>query len=401
MIEQWRRNQYAVLVAIFISFLGVSFVLPFLPLYIQQLGVTDVGEIAFLSGVTFAVAPLASGLLAPLWGVLADRYGVKLMVVRALGSFIVLYILMAMVSHPWQLITLRLGIGVFGGFGPMTASLVTLGVPQREVGAAIGRLQATQILATALGPLIGGVLADRFGIRVAFLYTAFFCVVALLLIVFLYREERDEGVHTPDIARVSIRALFRLPAFGPMLVVLLLSIGVDRAFGPLIPLFVALLDPSVPVASTSGLVFSVGSFVSAVAASQVGRLARRFEPTVLLPSGLLLGLVATAPLLVVDRVWQLVVLRVLFGVASGMTATLVYAAATRMIPQSARSTAFGFLGSATNLATAAGPFAAGAMATISLRATFGAATAVYAAATVLSFLLWRRSLKVRDVLTTG
>jgi len=72
-----------------------------------------------------------------------------------------------------------------------------------------------------------------------------------------------------------------------------------------------------------------------------------------------------------------------------------------MIPQSARSTAFGFLGSATNLATAAGPFAAGAMATISLRATFGAATAVYAAATVLSFLLWRRSLKVRDVLTTG
>src|SRR5206468_2697904 len=87
--EAWRRNQYAVLVCVFTSFLGFSFVQPFMPLYIKQLGVTDLGEAALYSGVAFGIAPLFSGLLAPFWGMLADSHGVKVMVQRALVSFIV------------------------------------------------------------------------------------------------------------------------------------------------------------------------------------------------------------------------------------------------------------------------------------------------------------------------
>src|SRR5579859_7534166 len=128
--EPWKRNQYAILVSVFISWLAFSFVIPFLPLFIRQLGVSDVGQIAFYSGLAFAVSPLLSGLLAPFWGMLADRYGVKLMVQRALISFGVIYVLMSLIAHPWQLIALRLSVGLFGGFGPMTAALVTIGVPR-------------------------------------------------------------------------------------------------------------------------------------------------------------------------------------------------------------------------------------------------------------------------------
>src|SRR5947208_167356 len=154
-MEPWRRNQYAVLISVFTSFMGFSFVQPFMPLYIRQLGVTDVGEAAFYSGVAVGVAPLFSGILAPFWGMLADRFGVKVMVQRAMLSFVIINLLMGLVVAPWQLLALRVCIGLFGGFGPMTASLVTIGAPQEQVGPAIGRLQATQILASAVGPFVG------------------------------------------------------------------------------------------------------------------------------------------------------------------------------------------------------------------------------------------------------
>lgn len=381
--EQWRRNQYAVLLSVFISFLGFSFVIPFLPLYIKELGSTDTGQTALLSGLTFGISPLFSGLLAPLWGVLADRHGVKIMVQRALVSFAVLNALMALVANPWQLLALRAAIGLFGGFGPMTASLVTIGAPQREVAPAIGKLQACQILATALGPLMGGVVADTLGIRTSFFITAGLCFVAFVFITLLYREERAGGAGARRAARLPARALFALPGFLPLILILLLTQFVDRGLGPVMPLFVADLDPSLPVASTAGVVFSVGSMVSAAAASQVGRLLGRYDARRLLPLSLAFGLLGIAPLIWVDRIWELVVARIVFGLAVGTVATLAYSAATALVPQDSRATAFGFLGSASSFATALGPVGTGALATVSLRTSFTVDTLVYGAALAL------------------
>lgn len=382
--EAWKRNQYAILVSVFISWLAFSFVTPFLPLFIRQLGVTDVRDIAFYSGLSFAVSPLLSGLLAPFWGRLADRYGVKIMVQRALVSFGIVYVLMAFITHPWQLIALRLSVGIFGGFGPMTAALVTIGVPREHVGQSIGRLQATQIFANAIGPLLGGVLADTLGIRASFLVTAGLNVLAMAMITALYREQRGRAAGHRRGARLSLRAILVLPGFLTLMAIMLIGQCVDRGFSPVLPLFISELDPTRPVASTAGFVFSVGLFVSAAAASQIGRLMERVPPSRLLIGSLACGLVATAPLILISQIWHLLALRVVFGLATGTTATLTYAAATRLVPQESRTTAFGFLGSATNLATAAGPLAAGALAGFSLRAVFVADTILYVGALALA-----------------
>jgi MFS transporter, DHA1 family, multidrug resistance protein len=374
--EAWRRNQYAVLIAVFVSFLGFSFVLPFLPLYIGQLGVDDLGQIALLSGLAFALAPLFSGLLAPVWGALADRHGVKIMVQRALFSFAILNFLMSLVWSPYQLLALRAGIGLFGGFGPMTASLVTRGAPQKEIGSAIGKLQATQILATAIGPMLGGLVADQFGIRASFIVTAVLCFISFVLITILYREDRGgEKRERPE--HLPIRQLFTLAGFTPILAVIFLSQFVDRGLGPIIPLFVGALDPTVPVASTAGLVFSIGLFVSAAAASQAGRLIRQHDPRHLLLLSLIIGFAAILPLVLVDQIWQLMVTRVFFGLATGTTMTVAYSVAARVVPQHVRSTAFGFLGSASSMATALGPITAGALAGFSLRAVFAVDAVIY------------------------
>jgi DHA1 family multidrug resistance protein-like MFS transporter len=384
--EPWRRNQYAVLVSVFISFMGFSFVIPFMPLYIRELGVTDVNQAAFLAGIAFGVAPLFSGLLAPLWGRLADRHGVKVMVQRALISFAILNGLMALVDSPYQLLALRAGIGLFGGFGPMTASLVTIGAPRHEIGPAIGKLQATQILATAIGPLLGGIVADTLGIRVAFISTAIFCAIAFALITALYRQEPGRALAARANRPLTMRGLLSIPGFLPLLAILFLAQMVDRGVGPIMPLFIQVLDSTVPVASTAGLVVSAGALVSAVAASQVGRISARRDARRLLLISLIIGLAATAPLVIVHTLPELIGLRLLFGLAAGTTATLTYSAAARAVPEESRTTAFGFLGSASSFATAVGPFSVGALSTLDLRIAFAALALFYGIAIVIALV---------------
>ena len=96
----WRRNLFAVTAVSFIGFTGFTLVMPFLPLFIRQLGVSDVGEIALWAGVSLGVTPAVNALVSPFWGRLADRFGRKIMVVRSLAACVVAMGAMAFVTRP-------------------------------------------------------------------------------------------------------------------------------------------------------------------------------------------------------------------------------------------------------------------------------------------------------------
>src|SRR3982750_3948618 len=100
--DAWRRNVFAVTAASFMGYTGFTLVMPFLPLFIGQLGVTDVGHVAIWTGLSLGVTPGLTALLAPAWGRLGDRYGRKIMVERSMISFVVLFTAMAFVRTAWQ-----------------------------------------------------------------------------------------------------------------------------------------------------------------------------------------------------------------------------------------------------------------------------------------------------------
>jgi MFS family permease len=351
--------------------------------------VSDVGQIALLSGVAQGISPLTSGLLAPLWGILADRFGVKVMVQRALLAFVIMNTLASLVANPWQLLAVRLGIGLFGGFGPMTTTLVTTGAPQKEVGPAIGRLQAIQILATAAGPTLGGLVADTFGIRTSFVVTAILCFASFLLMTMLYREDREQIAQRKAARAIPVRYLFGLPGFVPLAFVLFITQYVDRGFGPIVPLFVADVEPTLPVASTAGLVFSSGLVVSALAASQIGNLINRHEVRRILPICATVGVIGTLPLIFFGKLWLMVLVQVLMGFSAGTIVTLTYAAIAQLVPDGSRATAFGFVGSSVSLANALGPVGAGALARFTLHTVYLADAILYTGSLALSLALWR------------
>ena len=275
--DEWRRNLYVVMVATFASFTGFTFVMPFLPLYIKELGVTDPGQAALWSGVLFGVSPLLSGLLAPAWAILAERSGRKLLMQRSLGAFMVLLALMAFVTNVYQLFALRLLLGVFGGFGAMSVALASTLAPRQKVGEAVGLIQATQLGSGIAAPFLGGVIADSVGLHDSFFIASALCLVGFLLITFAFREEREErGAGATRQERGTLGEYLRLPVFVGLMVTIFTVQFIDRSFGPLLPLYIGTLDaPAERIGSITGLVMTLGALAGSAAAVSAGRLSSR------------------------------------------------------------------------------------------------------------------------------
>src|SRR3954467_9451480 len=161
----WQRNVFAVTAASFMGYTGFTLVMPFLPLFIGQLGVTDVGQVAMWTGLSLGVTPALTALLAPAWGRLGDRYGRKIMVERSLVSFVVLFAAMASVARPWHVLALRAVQGLFADYGSLSVAMAAESAPRERMPAAIGAVQTAQRIGPAVGPLIGGLLAHLVGLR--------------------------------------------------------------------------------------------------------------------------------------------------------------------------------------------------------------------------------------------
>jgi MFS family permease len=262
----WRQNVFAVTAATFIGFTGFTLVMPFLPVYFQQLGVHDVGQIALWSGLSLGVTPAITAFMSPLWGRLADRVGRKIMIERSLVSFVVVMSAMAFVTEAWHVFALRAIQGLFAGYGALALTMAADSAPRERMAFAIGTVQTAQRIGPALGPVIGGTVAQFVGLRRAFLVTACFYVIALVIVFIMYREG---GVHARTDAKERGRVTFRsVLAFENFILLIGVVFGltfVDRSLGPVLPLYVAELGTEMrEVPLISGILFSISAGAGAI-----------------------------------------------------------------------------------------------------------------------------------------
>ena len=156
----WKRNLIVAWLGCFLTGAAFSLVMPFLPLYVEQLGVTGHSALNMWSGIVFSITFLFSAIASPFWGGLADRKGRKLMLLRsALGMGIVM-VLMGLAQNIWQFLILRALLGLLGGFVPNANALIATQVPRNKSGWALGTLSTGGVSGALLGPMAGGLLAD-------------------------------------------------------------------------------------------------------------------------------------------------------------------------------------------------------------------------------------------------
>ena len=392
-METWKRNLYVVWVAELVAISGFSVVFPFLPYYVQELGITELHQVELWSGVLFAAQAVTMAIFAPIWGSVADRYGRKLMVQRAMFGGAVVLAAMGFVHNVQQLAILRLIQGMLTGTVPAATTLVASSTPRDRSGYALGLLQTAVWTGASVGPLLGGLVADTWGYRAAFWVTGVLLFLAGLTVWRFVDEDftppvREKG--NPEdgfwhglklvVKSSKLRSLFTIR--------ILVRLGV-RTLGPILPLFVQSLIPtSSRVASITGLVSGVSAATSAVGAVTLGRASDRLGYRQVLLVCALLASLLYIPQFFVTNPWQLVVLQGALGlVMSGVLASTSALLAT-LAPEGRQGAVYGMDTSVVSTANAIGPMlGASIAAAFGLRAPFVLAAVTLAMAAGLTWWL--------------
>jgi MFS family permease len=381
-----------------IGFTGFTLVMPFLPLYIAELGTTDVKEIAMWTGLTLGATPTVTAISAPLWGRIGDRYGSKVLVIRSLIAFILTKAAMGFVTAPWQLFALRALLGVFAGYGALTISMAAESTPRDRMAQAIGMVQTGHRLGPAVGPVIGGLLAPIVGLRRSFFFAAAFYMIALVAIMVFYKEPRESGAPRPVRGgRAVIAHLFRLPGFLLALVVIFGLQTVDRSFGPVLPLYVAQVGiPLTRIPIVTGILFSLGAISAAFGHHLAGKLMQRRPARAVIVTGTFLAAAAVAVIVVAPSLYVVGVAMMLFGISVGVSTTTIYAVAGSSLPPDAHATGFGVMTTASLLGLAVSPVVAGFIGGTGLRLVFVADVILLVMVGLLVLRFLRSRPKVED-----
>jgi len=319
-MESWKVNLISVWFGCFFTGLAISQILPFLPLYVSQLGVSSHEALSMWSGLTFSITFLVSAIVSPMWGSLADRKGRKLMLLRASLGMAIAILLQAYATNVWQLFLLRGLMGLTSGYIPNAMALVASQVPRERSGWAISTLSTAQISGVIGGPLMGGFLADHVGLRAVFFITALLLMVSFLVTFFLIKEGVRPTISKAE--RLSGKAVFAtLPYPGLMISLFVTTMVIqlcNGSIGPILTLFIKSMAPdSNNIAFLSGMIAAVPGVSALISAPKLGKLGDRIGTARILMATLIFAVVLFFAMSFVTSPFQLGVLRFLLGFADG------------------------------------------------------------------------------------
>ena len=389
----WRRNMYVCLFGSFTNITAMTLLLPFLPIYVEQLGVKDHAAIVEWSGIAYGIAFLGAGIMAPIWGKMADLHGRKLILMRASLAMAICMSAIGLAQNIWQLVLLRLLAGVLGGYASGAVVLVATQTPKDRAGWALGMLSTGGLAGTLLGPLIGGVLPGLIGLRQTFFLVGGAIFVAFLGTCFFITEDRR--LTSKANRKVMPGAWSMIPDRRPviaMLVTAMLLMLANMSIEPIITVYVAQLVPDAEVVFTSGLVMAASAVGSVLAAPRLGRLADRVGAwNVIVGCLAVCGVLLVPQAFVTDR-WQLIGLRFLMGMSLAGLLPAIAATIRHNVPSNATGTILGYSTSAQYAGQVIGPLAGGFVGGhIGMRAVFLGTTVVMLGGAAFNWIVSRRA----------
>jgi DHA1 family multidrug resistance protein-like MFS transporter len=319
-LEPWQRTLYIMLFVQLASTMGFSIIFPFFPLYVQELGTNTSLSLEFWAGMVFSSQAVTMMFASPLWGAVSDRYGRKPMVARAAFGGAILMLLMGFVRSAEELTLIRAIQGLVTGVVPAANALVAASAPRERTGYAMGVLQLGMWSGIAVGPLIGGFMADMWGFRSAFYATAVLLLLAGLLVslgVEEVFEPKARGKKT-NVFMGEWKEILLAPSVGLIYFVRGLSWLARTMLVPVLPLFaVSLLPESDQVSTFTGLVVGVAAATGTASAVYLGKLGDRIGHRHILVTCAAVGAFLYATQILVTQPWHLFALQALAGAAIG------------------------------------------------------------------------------------
>lgn len=362
---RWKQNLFFVWLSQFFSIAGFSLALPFAPFYIQELGITDPVKVKFWVGLSAAAPAVGLAIMSPVWGILSDRFGRKLMMVRANFTAVVVLVAMAFAPTALVFVLLRLAQGFLTGTINAAMTFVASYSPNEKQGMALGAVSTAVFAGAAVGPLVGGFLVESAGYHMTFIFSGLSLFLSAL---FVLLGVRESFVKPQRVARKKVSGIrARIALLGPgaaILVLLLVSSFARRFDQAFLPLYVQeILGGMTDAASKwTGFVLCAGALGAILAGIVLGRFSDKFSPSVVgkVCAGaggvfqVLIGLLPGLLLIIPARFFL-----TLF--AAGMD-PVFFAWLSRVTPEEQRGTVFGWAVTAKSIGWGITPLVSAAVA---------------------------------------
>lgn len=339
----------------------MTMIMPFLSLYIETFGDHSDAYVQKWSGLIFGATFVTALIMSPIWGRIADKYGFKpILLINGFGIATSVF-LMGFVNSVETFFLLRLLNGVVTGFIPTSLAFISSQTAKEEAGKMLGTLQMGSVTGTLFGPVFGGLLADAFGFQYTFIITSITVSVAALIVLFGIQEQKK--VKNPRAILYSRKVILsgllhhRL-MLNVMIVTALIQIG-NFSIQPLLSLYVAELTDAKDVAFLAGITFSAAGLGNLLFARRWGRLGDDIGYEKVLSILLLLSFVFVIPQAFVTELWQLIVFRLLFGIAIGGMIPITTALVRREAPIDIQGEVMGYNSSFRFLGNIIGPMIGG------------------------------------------
>ncbi|WP_186157561.1 MFS transporter [Burkholderia gladioli] len=375
----WRRNLAVCVFGSFTTLVSLSMLLPFLPLYVEQLGVHSPAGIVQWSGVAFGATFFGTAITAPLWGRLADRYGRKPMLVRAALGMAVVMSLIGIAHSVAQLVALRLAAGLIGGYASASIVMVGTQAPRERAGWALGVLSTGALAGNLVGPLVGGFLPGLVGIRGTFFVGGAMIAVAAAATIGLVREDFDRridarrhGAGATKAGQVAMPRAAGRAALGALLLTAMMVLLANMSIEPIITVYIGQLGVAhAALARTAGIVMAASAFGSMLTAPRLGALADRIGGWPVIIGCLLVTGLVMLPQAFVTHWWQLAVLRGAMGMSLAGLLPAIAKLVRHSVEEHRSGSVLGYLQSAQFSGQVVGPLIGGQIgAHVGLHAVF-------------------------------
>ncbi|HEL2017254.1 TPA: multidrug efflux MFS transporter [Streptococcus suis] len=394
----WKQNLKVAWLGNFLTGTSFTLVMPFISVFVEELGVGP-GQVEYYAGLAVSANAFAAAVMAPIWGSLADRYGRKPMMVRAAFAMIFTMGGMAFVPNVFWLLALRVLNGVFTGYIPNATALVASQVPKDKTGYALGTLSTGAVAGNLIGPTLGGILAEMFGVHMVFLLVGLLYAIVVLLTIFYIRED---FVPVKKGEEMSVKEVFEQVKDRQMLVGLFVTsmiiIAAAQAVVPILTLYVRHLGQTDNLLFVAGFIISLPGMASLVTSGYLGKIGDRIGNHRLLLIALTYSLLINVFCVFAENPFQLGLLRFMYGFGTGALLPSVNSLLTKLTPKEGISRIFSYNQLFNNLGSVVGPMMGSAVA-----AHMGYDWVFYLSSGLVLFnLIWsltnfRNYLKVRDV----
>lgn len=394
----WQRNLEIAWIGTFFTGASFSIVMPFMALYIEELGVKG-DMVEWYTGLSVAISALASALVSPIWGRLADRYGRKPMMIRA--SMVMTFTMggLALVPNVFWLLFLRTLNGLFAGYVPNATALIASQVPQNRSGYALGTLSTGLTAGVLIGPLLGGTLSEAFGMRGTFLLVGLILFICCLLTVFDLRENFQpiEKGEMMTLSQVFAKIPSKSMLIGLFVTSMIIQISA-QSIAPMLALYIRYLGQRDNILFYSGLIVSAMGFSSLLSTPFLGKLGDRIGNHRLLLMGLFYSFLLYFLCGFAGSALQLGILRFAYGFGVGALMPSVNSLLTKMTPKEGISRIFSFNQSFSYIGQVLGPFVGSAVATgLGYRWVFLVTAMIVFGNFVWSLIIFRKSLGVKNI----